>query len=306
MNISHFIKTILFFALTVCLSGCGIKKSDTGSLGETAFLPKGSLQSGPDQKPLTLRLVVNDTYCRATACDCIHQLASREYEEIISTLKSVYNIDLQLVYCIEEYDLADSIRSGRYDGAICKPWLAFRLIPGTKMNFRRVADVLDPFGNGLLGGMFIVKMESPVQKPSDITGKILAIGQDDSYEKYYLPLKMMKEEGINPAKKVNKSSCTEGINMLLDGTADVAVISDYALVASCAVDIAGPDAFRTIWKTEDIPLCSVILDLHRISEPDAARLQAALLKISEGEMPESFAGKGFVKPVSWKPEPFLN
>jgi hypothetical protein len=116
---------------------------------------------------------------------------------------------------------------------------------------------------------------------------------------------MLNNEGIRPASIVQKSGCIEGINMLLDNEAEVAVISDYALVASCAVDVAEEDAFRTIWKTSEIPLCSVILDLNKVSEADASRLQNALLQLSGEKMPGSFSSKGFVKPVSWIPEPFI-
>jgi ABC-type phosphate/phosphonate transport system substrate-binding protein len=223
---------------------------------------------------------------------------------VAGVLRAVYHIDLQLTYCIEEYDLGDSVKSGNFDGAICKPWLAFRHVPGSKMKLKRIADILDPIGQGLLGGIFIVKKESLLQKPSDINGKILAMGQEDSYEKYHLALALMRKGGVKPGAKIQKASCTEGINMLLDNQADVAVISDYALFASCAVDIAEEGAFRTIWKTEDIPLCSVILDLTKVNDADAARLQDALLKISGDKVPESFAGKGFVEPVSWIPRPY--
>jgi ABC-type phosphate/phosphonate transport system substrate-binding protein len=294
----------IWIAGCLCFAGCHPQKPAGGAFGETAFQPAKSLAVATDNKPLTLRLVVNDTYCAKTACACIHHLASRDYDSLIDKLKSGYNIDLQLTYCIEEYDLEDSIKSQKFDGAICKPWFAFRHVPEFKMNYKRIVDVIDPFDKGSLTGIFIVKKDSPIQKPEDINGKILCTGQEDSYEKYHLPMEMLRKEGIKPASIVQKSGCIEGINMLLDNEAEVAVISDYALVASCAVDVASEDAFRTIWKTSEIPLCSVILDLNKVSEADAARLQNALLHLSGDKMPGSFASKGFVKPVSWIPTPF--
>jgi ABC-type phosphate/phosphonate transport system substrate-binding protein len=297
----------LFSAITVTIcvlfSGCSTKNPSSGIFGETVFQSSKS-DASTDNKPLTLHLVVNDTYCEKTACSCIADLAARNYEEVISMLKTRYNIDLQLVYCIEEYDMVDSVKTRKYDGAICKPWLVYQLVPDYGMKFTRVADINDPFENSLLSGIFIVKKDSPVQKPSDINGRNLVMGQEDSYEKYYMPMKLMEMKGIKPKNIFHKSSCTEGINMLLDSEAEVAVISDYALFASCAVDLVEKDAFRTIWKTEDIPLCSVILDLNRVSKSDAVRLQDALLSISGDGLVEDFKSKGFVKPVSWIPQPF--
>jgi ABC-type phosphate/phosphonate transport system substrate-binding protein len=306
MKIPGSIFKSLILLVTACVlgGGCTDKKPSARVFKETAFQPDGKTAIASSGKPLILKLVVNDTYCTKTACACIHHLASRDYNGLIEKLKSDYNIDLQLTYCMEEYDLQDSIKSQKFDGAICKPWFAFMFVPEFKMNFKRIVDVIDPFGKRSLTGIFIVKKDSSIQKMEDINGKVLCIGQEDSYEKYHLPMEMLKKEGIKPSSIVQKSGCIEGINMLLDNAADVAVISDYALVASCAVDVASEDAFRTIWKTPDIPLCSVILDLNKVSESDATRLQNALLHLSGDRMPESFSSKGFVKPASWIPEPF--
>ncbi len=297
-------KLMLFMAACLLLAGCHEQGTSNGEFRETAFDAGKSVPAGKSGNVLTLKLVVNDTYCKKTACACIQNLAAREYEAVVAKLKNDFNIDLRLTYLMEEKDLEGKLKSGQFDGAICKPWFAFRLMPAGNYRFTRVADILDPFENGLLGGMFIVKKESPLTKPSDISGKILAMGQDDSFEKYHLPMALLDSSGIKPATIVRKSICSEGINMLLDNQADVAVISDYALIASCAVDFAKEDAFRTIWKTSDIPLCSVILDLNRVGRKDAARLQAALLTISGKNCPESFTSNGFVKPVPWTPKPY--
>lgn len=295
---------MIVFAACLFLAGCNGKRPLSKEFGETAFGYNKNVRAGKASETLTLRLAVNDTYCKKTACACIQNLASREYDEVIARLRRDYNIDLRLTYCMEEEDLEGMLKSGKYDGAICKPWFAFRLMPSGDFRFSRIADVLDPFENGLLGGIFIVRKESPVQKPADINGRILAMGQEDSYEKYHMAMDLLNKESVKPGKVIRKSICSEGINMLLDNQADVTVISDYALIASCAVDFADKDAFRTIWKTADIPLCSVILDLNRVKKAGAARLQAALLALSGKNFPESFASKGFVKPIPWKPKPF--
>jgi hypothetical protein len=300
----NFLPFPAFVAACLLLAGCSGNRPSPGSFSETAFQSGKNVSAEKGRETLTLRLAVNDTYCKKTACSCIENLAAREYGEVLAKLRQDYNIDLTLTYCMEEEKLEGMLKSGKFDGAICKPWFAFRLMPAGNFRFTRVADVLDPFDNGLLGGMFIVKKESPVTKPEDIAGKILAMGKEDSYEKYHLAMAMMDSAAIKPARIIRKSVCSEGINLLLDNQAEVAVISDYALIASCAVDFAKEDAFRTIWKTADIPLCSVILDLNRVGKKDVARLQAALLAIAGKECPGSFASNGFVKPIPWTPKPY--
>lgn len=257
-------------------------------------------------KTLVIKLAVNDTYGKKTACACIGDLACREYDELQEILRTRYDIDLQLTYLIEEMYIQDSLLTGRYDGVLCKPWFAMRLVPQNDFKFQRVADLLDPENNPWLTGIFIVKKDSPITSLSEISGRTLVAGQEDSYEKYHAPLAMLKKEGIVPSAITNKSGCIECIGELLDNKADVAIISNYALTASCAVDIASADDFRIIGETDKFPLCSVVLDMNKVSEADAMRLQKALLEISGDNAPKGLAGKGFVAPAEWNPVPFNN
>ena len=297
----------IFIIVAVCalFAGCNNHNVTVGKFDETAFEPtEGTVASASDSM-LTLRIAVSETYCTKTACSCIGDLATREYEGLKDTLKSKYNIDLQISYFIEEYEMNDSLVARKFDGVICKPWLAYMITPGTDIKFKRIADLLDPSGKQWFTGMFIVKKESDVKTLHEIDGKSLAAGQQDSYEKYHSPLAMLEKEGIVPKEITNKASCTECINMLLDNKAEIAIISDYALTASCAVDIVKPEDFRIIGQTEEMPLCSVILDMSKVSEADALRLQNALLEISGDNAPKGLLNKGFVLPAKWAPIPFL-
>lgn len=302
-----YIRWCLVLLMTgLLLQGCRQGNGGKGyKFSETAF-DGTNIAPSSTENPLVLKLAINETYCKKTACKCIQHLASREYDEVLNVLKEKYNIDLHLTYCMEEDSLQELIKGGTFDGFICKPWFALELAPSRKYNFTRVADIPDPFDNGLLSGNLIVRKDSPIVKPEDISGKILALGFENSYEKYHLPMAFLKNKGISPAKIIQKGGCTECINLLLDGKADAAVISDYALIASCATDFVSEDAFRTIYTTPDIPLVSVLIDLDKVKKEDAARLQKALLEMSAGGVPESFTGKGFVRPVSWIPAPFQN
>jgi ABC-type phosphate/phosphonate transport system substrate-binding protein len=291
------------FLVATCLlwAGCSGTEKSSDIFGETAFtLPREKL-SGASDELLTVRLAVNDTYCKNSACVCVQFLAAREYEEIQSALRAKYNIELELTYFIDEFELADALLSRKYDGAICKPWFAYMLVPEYGLKYARIADLVDPFENQMLTGVFLVKKDSPLQSLGDVNGKRLAMGQPDSYEKYHMPKRMMDKEQIKPAQIINKASCTESISMLLDDSADVAIVSDYALIASCAADLGKEDDFRIIAKTGEIPLCSVIVDRLKISDANASRLQKALLELSGDNAPESMLGKGFVRPAKWIP-----
>ena len=245
-----------------------------------------------------MNLAVNDIYCTETSCSCVRYIANRYYEALQRILATKYGIDLKLTYFIEPYDFDKAVAGGKFDGAISKPWRVYAL-PGTD-SFKRIADIADPNGNRWLNGVFIVKTGSPIKNLEDLTGKRLAIGNKDTYEKHYAALKLLADRGVKP-NILERASCLESIGLLLDGKIDAAAISDYTFYASCAVDIAKKKDFRTIAETEKIPLTSIMLDLSKVSEADATRLQRALLSAAKAprEFP-SFHGS-ILAPTPWKP-----
>lgn len=273
---------------------------------QTALEVCECVKPSDNNSPLKISIALNDTYCKKTACSCIHDVASREYEELQAKLKSEFNIELNIKYFVELYDMEKAMKAKTYDGVICKPWSAFVLSKEHKIKYKRIADILDPYDNQWLTGTFLVKKESTIKKLEDIEGKTLVAGQNDAYEKYHLPFNLLEKEGIKPGNIINKASCLESINCLLDNKAEVAVVSDYVMSASCAVDIASADDFRVIETTEKIPLCSVILDMDKVKREDALRLQKALLKLSGVNSPKTMLSKGFVKPDNWIPVPFVS
>lgn len=291
-------------AIASCQIKANKEKENNEGIGETAFIPCCGEPSS-NENILTIKLAVNDTYCKQTACICIHEVAGREYQELQEKLKSEYNIDLQLTYFMEPYDMEGQLKAKSFDGVICKPWNAFMLSKDYNIRYKRIVDIKDVYNSQWLKGVFMVPKDSPIQTLADIEGKTLVAGQEDAYEKFHAPLRMLEQKGINPGRIYYKASCLENINELLDKNAEVAIVSDYVMTASCAVDIAKPEDFRIIGETETMPLTSVILDMDKISKEDAMRLQKALLELSNDKSPESMLSDGFVAPEKWEPVPFV-
>jgi len=268
---------------------------------ETALPPVPATTKDTPQKPLVLKIAVNDIYCTKTACSCISEIATRNYDHLLADLKDKHHITLRFTYFMEVFDLQKAVSANQFDGFICKPWTVLQLPNKIGADFKRVADLRDPQDQPLMSGVFLTLADSPLHSLVDVQGKRIALGQPDSYEKNQAPLAMLAAKGIKPATQVTYSSCGENISALLDGKVDVAVVSSYALTASCAVDFAKPEQFRTLAETEKMPLTSVLLDLRKVSPADAARLQRALLDLSGDKVPKDLTGKGFVLPLSWKP-----
>lgn len=273
-------RVILTIAATALLCGCTAPK--------------------PEDR-LTLKVAVNDIYCTDTACECVHYVAARTYPETLGILSGQYGIDLQFDYFIEPYEMEDAIRSGAYDGVLCKPWLALRLQQEIGADFLQIADVMDPEHNRWLSGIVIVTTDSPISSLKELEGKHVYLGETDAYEKHQAAKRMFSNEGVQPGKISMHASCIENIGVLLDGKADAAVVSDYALSADCAVDFASADEFRIIARTENIPLTSLMLDMNKIDAADAERLKKALLDLSGKTAPETLLSTGFIDPSHWHP-----
>ena len=301
MNFNMILISTLLFAM--CLFSTCNSQSDV--FQETAFKSSEKLR-GKSQGPLVLKLAVLDTYAELTAPECVKFFASRQYEELQFILKIKYQIDLQLTYYAKEADLDEAVIGQNYDGMICNPWLAFRQVPVHGMNFSRIADLLDPFDSQFLFGAFIVGKNSAIESLEDLEGKRLAIGNKKSFEKYHMPLKLLERSKLQSVKIIHNEICNETVGDLLDGKADAGVISDYSLIASCAAALAKEEDFRIIAQTDNMPLCSVILDLTKTGPAEAQRLQDALLTISREELPGGMISSGFVKPMKWRPERFTN
>ena len=293
-------KTILFCSLGWLLAGGMLSAGPM--VGETAFIPHDGASAKPGLPPLKLTVGVNDVYCKDSSCKCIEQVATRQFGDFCSQLKKRYQIELELVYFLEPYDLDKAFLEGKFDAVLCKPWLIFRNAGGRSSQMARLADLQDLHGDPGLWGTVIVPKDSPIKKLAGISGRRVAYGQSDAYEKHQGALKLFERAGIHVKKDllVEKASCLECLDLLMKGQVDAAVISNYALTADCAVDVTSPDAWRVLGVTETIPLTSFIVDLKRVSPDEASRIQQAMVGICRDALPASMSGGGFVKPVSWK------
>ena len=250
-------------------------------------------------KPLKISVGVNDVYCKQTACSCVHDIANREYADFAALLKKRTGIELDLHYFIEPYDLQKAFAAGELDAFLCKPWPLVRQTAGRGKQLERIADLQDPDRNPYLWGIVIVPKNSPVQSLSDLKGRRIAVGREDAFEKHQGVQALLAEAGVAPAQVIEKASCIECLDLLLGGKVDAAAVSNYALSADCAVDIANPDDFRIVAETQKIPLTSFMVDTTRVSAGDAARLKEALVSISSSDLPASMRGGGFVAAMPW-------
>lgn len=269
------IRTLLLLTVATLLSGC-------------------FLFSGKTDTSIVLKMAVSDIYCADTACEYVHEVAARTYAETQKILASEHDITLRIDYFTDPNQLEKAILSGKYNAVICKPWSALRLNKEAGTDFQRIADLLDPNNNFWLTGIVIVPKDSPIQSLDELSGKHILLGEPDAYETSYAAYNLFANHAIAPGKIDMNDSCRENIRELLDGNADAAVVSDYALSADY-------DDFRILAHTDMIPLTSVLLDMNKFEDADERRIKNAFLSINGTNAPASLISQGFSDPWPWNP-----
>jgi len=255
-----------------------------------------------DNAPVVVKIGVSDPLCAKSACECITQNAKRAYDGMQKYVHEKSGVDMQFSYYEDAALLGRDINEGKLDGMICKAWTGMLLAGKSGRKFERIADILKPDSDKQLTGVFIVLKDSPIRRLDDINGKVLALGRNNDYEKYYLAFETLKRHNIKiDDKSPQLFSCKEAALAVLEKRADVAVISNYALDFGCIVIIGDPKDFRIVAETdEQIPFTSFFLE-NKVDTGTSEKLKNALLSISGSNVPADLFSRGWIAPLKWVP-----
>lgn len=252
--------------------------------------------------PITLKIGVNDPLAKKSACDCAWDLANREYEPMIAKIEEETGIKLEFDYHGDASSLAQDITAGKYDGAVCKTWSGMVWNRDGQRKLLRIADLTRKSGKSELFGTFVTLKKGPIKGFEDIEGKRVIMGGKDGFEKHFLAKKTFKEKNISPKSTEESPACMTSLLELHDGKADVAVISDYAMITSCASSVLPVEDFKILGNTtESTPFVSFFIS-EKIPENVRKNLQKILLDMTGRDLPENLNCPGWVKPQKWEPK----
>lgn len=274
--------------LSACTSGDGVASSPAAAAA--------------GQAPKVLVIGVSDPLCKLSACSCVGDSAIRSYATAAARVKESTGVELRFEYFEDPGQLAEGLAAGRYDGLVCKAWSGMTLARRTGRPLRRVATVGMPAGEpeGLCGVAMVLK-DSPAKSIADLKGRRLAIGEPKDYDKSWAVGAALAKAGVADCKTHACGSCSTAVVDLMEGRADAAFISSYAVRYSCLADLADPDDFREIGRTETIPFVSVFLDSAKVPEAVRDSVASALLELSGDAAPADLFSRGFAAPEPWAP-----
>jgi ABC-type phosphate/phosphonate transport system substrate-binding protein len=248
-----------------------------------------------------VKIGVNEPFCRETPSSCVSGTVARDYGPLATVVRERAGVDVQFTYYAVEEDLVRSVARGEVDGAIAKTWTALRACRAAGVEFERVCDVAFPDGESRLTGVFIASAEGPIHSMADVAGKRLALGRPESYENSHAVDRALRDLGVEPGPRQAAGGCIPAAVSILDGEADVAVVSSYCTRYALDQIVGKPGAFRILGETAPIPFATVALT-SRVPGSLRAAIKSAWLGDAESPRERPPFPGGFRPPAAWTPE----
>ena len=263
------------------------------------------LAADPVRRQITIfapvvKIAVNEPFCRETASHCVAGDVARDYQPLAVLARERAGAEVRFVYYPVEEDLVGAIARGEVDGAIAKTWTALRACRAAGIDFERLCDVAFPDGEAQLRGVFITSAAGPVRSMADVAGVRLTLGRPESYENFHAVDRALRRLGVEPGSRHAAGGCIPAAVSILDGEADVAVVSSYCTRYGLDAIVGQPGAFRILGETAPVPFATVALT-SRVAAPLRAAIGRAWLDDAASPAHRPFPG-GIRPPAPWTPE----
>lgn len=245
-----------------------------------------------------LKVGVSDPLAKHCACSCVGDAAKREYEGWKAKVEKDCGVKLELVYFMEDAELADALKKADFDMVVAKATVLDGASRAAGKEFVRLADLQMPAGQAEgLWGEFVVLKDSPVKSVADLKGKRVVFGPLLAVEKDAAPKAALAKAGIAEGDVVpsEQHSCKSAIVELLEGRADAAVISSYAAQYGCMVVVAAPGDVRAVGRTGVFPFITFAAS-GKLDAPLREKLAKSMLEMKGSQVPADMMSKGVVAP----------
>ena len=145
-------------------------------------------------------------------------------------------------------------------------------------------------------GLF-VHADAPIMSVSDLRGRRVALGDVNSTSSFILPVTMMMEAGLNPARDLAEVRITgshvNSLSALAAGHVDAAALSLVSYERAVREGVPGADRLRLLARSGPIPYPPLIVS-RRLSEDRRRRLRDAFDHVADapGVRSEMIRGYG--------------
>ncbi len=224
-----------------------------------------------------LRVVVMDPLSDQLACDCVAGYARRNYARLAEHLQSALSRPVELVYT--ETLLSPRVpHPAGVDLILGKTSEVVADAGRAGVAIRLLAALSDPEGEVTQTGLFVVRDGDPARSIEDLQGRRILFGPAASDEKHAAALATLEAFDVAVPKELAISGgCSTAALAVVEGDADAAVVSSYAmpLLEGCGTIDRG--ALRIIGRTDPVPFIGAF-----VSAAADAPLQEAIARALAG------------------------
>ena len=141
-------------------------------------------------------------------------------------------------------------------------------------------------GQALYYSIILVQKDSPIQRLQDLKGRRLAVGDIHSTSSFQMPLIMLLEAGVNPARDLAavrvSGSHPESLSALLHGHVDAAALSLNSYERALRNNVPGAAQLRILARSEPLPYPPFVMST-RLSPEIRARLVRGFRALASGQ-----------------------
>jgi ABC-type phosphate/phosphonate transport system substrate-binding protein len=242
-------------------------------------------------------IAVMDPLALENACACVEGFAQRDYKALADYLKAKLDRNVEVTFC-ESIENAFEQIGHLPDILIGKKSVIEFDGKKTNTSLVHIAMLTGKDGKTTLTGLFVALSDCKIEKISDLKGLKIAFGPEDSDEKHSAALSALKEYDIEkPSDILTCGTCSISVMEVINGQADAAVISSYALPLLIGCQTVGNGELKVIGKTAEVPFVAVYTT-QQVNPFDAESIQQVLLDACQDKslMIKLESMHGFVRP----------
>ncbi|HUS48284.1 MAG TPA: PQQ-binding-like beta-propeller repeat protein [Phycisphaerae bacterium] len=237
-----------------------------------------------------------DPLCRRFQCECVKEIAGREYEKLAEFIERHLNRPVTLAF---SENVAEVIRlnPGRADVIIGPREAVLFDVGKSGTDVRAIAMLTDRFDRTVSAGLLVVRRDDPARELGDLGGRAVLLGPEWAPQTHLNALAALTAAGVSPGRPVpSADSGADALFDLIENKADAAVVADYELPVLVKRNFDGNAPFRVVGRTEPVPFVTVFVT-SRISEGCEAAILKSLLAVREeaGLLSALQSKSGFVK-----------
>lgn len=217
-----------------------------------------------------------------------------DYQPLFDAVARSSGLDFELKVGQSYSAVVESLCGGGADVAFVG---AFTYLQAAERGCAELLAVAVDGGQSVYYSGFFTRREAPIRDIADLRGQRVAFGDINSTSSFVVPMVMLIESGVDPARDLGAvrltASHADSLAALVHGQVDAAALSLDSFNKAMAAGAVDPDRIRLVARSMPLPYPPLILS-SRLPPETQARLRQAFAQVHRqpGVEPQMIRGYG--------------